>query len=266
MDKKNMFSLEGKIALITGGAHGIGFAIAESYAEAGATVVFNCSSEASLERGLTAYKEKGIDAHGYVCDVTDEEAVKKMIADIEEKIGTVDILVNNAGFGAFGEFYKTDLNNELNLIDLNIKAVHILTKLYLRDFREKNRGYILNTASLAGFCVGPLMSTYYASKAYVLRLTQSIKQELEQENSNVHICALCPGPVDTGFNKRAGVSFSMKPLTSDYVAKYAIRKMFQKKTVIVPGIVCKFSAVASKLLPSGIIGKVCYEIQKNKSK
>ena len=81
MDKKNMFSLEGKIALVTGGAHGIGFAIAESYAEAGATVVFNCSSEASLERGLTAYKEKGIDAHGYVCDVTDEEAVKKMIAD-----------------------------------------------------------------------------------------------------------------------------------------------------------------------------------------
>ena len=83
MDKKNMFSLEGKIALVTGGAHGIGFAIAESYAEAGATVVFNCSSEASLERGLAAYKEKGIDAHGYVCDVTDEEAVKKMIADIE---------------------------------------------------------------------------------------------------------------------------------------------------------------------------------------
>ena len=87
MDKKNMFSLEGKIALVTGGAHGIGFAIAESYAEAGATVVFNCSSEASLERGLAAYKEKGIDAHGYVCDVTDEEAVKKMLADIEEKIG-----------------------------------------------------------------------------------------------------------------------------------------------------------------------------------
>ena len=97
MDKKNMFSLEGKIALVTGGAHGIGFTIAESYAEAGATVVFNCSNEESLKRGLAAYKEKGIDAHGYVCDVTDEEAVKKMIADIEEKIGTVDILVNNAG-------------------------------------------------------------------------------------------------------------------------------------------------------------------------
>ena len=86
MDKKSMFSLEGKIALVTGGAHGIGFAIAESYAEAGATVVFNCSNEESLKRGLAAYKEKGIDAHGYVCDVTDEEAVKKMIADIEEII------------------------------------------------------------------------------------------------------------------------------------------------------------------------------------
>ena len=258
--------MEGKVALVTGASYGIGFAIASAFAEQGATICFNDINQELVDKGLASYAEKGIKAHGYVCDVTDEPAVQAMVATIAKEVGTIDILVNNAGFGAFGEFYKTDLNNELNLIDLNIKAVHILTKLYLRDFREKNRGYILNTASLAGFCVGPLMSTYYASKAYVLRLTQSIKQELEQENSNVHICALCPGPVDTGFNKRAGVSFSMKPLTSDYVAKYAIRKMFQKKTVIVPGIVCKFSAVASKLLPSGIIGKVCYEIQKNKSK
>ena len=106
MDKKNMFSLEGKIALVTGGAHGIGFAIAESYAEAGATVVFNCSSEASLERGLAAYKEKGIDAHGYVCDVTDEEAVKKMIADIEEKIGDGFLQVHRGCLVAIRTFCK----------------------------------------------------------------------------------------------------------------------------------------------------------------
>ena len=257
-----------KTVLITGASRGIGRAIACAFAREGCRLVINCShSEKELLALADELRETcHVDVLTSIGDVSDYTYMEQLFSQSEARFGGIDILVNNAGFGAFGEFYKTDLNNELNLIDLNIKAVHILTKLYLRDLREKNRGYILNTASLAGFCVGPLMSTYYASKAYVLRLTQSIKQELEQENSNVHICALCPGPVDTGFNKRAGVSFSMKPLTSDYVAKYAIRKMFQKKTVIVPGIVCKFSAVASKLLPSGIIGKVCYEIQKNKSK
>ena len=260
----DLFRLNGKVAVITGANTGLGQGFCVAFAEAGATVI-------GIARRSCAETAAKVEAVGgtffeVLTDLSAPDASKTVANACKKLTGRVDILVNNAGFGAFGEFYKTDLNNELNLIDLNIKAVHILTKLYLRDFREKNRGYILNTASLAGFCVGPLMSTYYASKAYVLRLTQSIKQELEQENSNVHICALCPGPVDTGFNKRAGVNFSMKPLTSDYVAKYAIRKMFQKKTVIVPGIVCKFSAVASKLLPSGIIGKVCYEIQKNKSK
>ena len=247
--------------LITGATSGIGRSMAFEFAKRGYRLILVARNQQAL---CTLAKKLNTKVKVLALDLSKPENC--FLLHKKTKGINIDILVNNAGFGAFGEFYKTDLNNELNLIDLNIKAVHILTKLYLRDFREKNRGYILNTASLAGFCVGPLMSTYYASKAYVLRLTQSIKQELEQENSNVHICALCPGPVDTGFNKRAGVNFSMKPLTSDYVAKYAIRKMFQKITVIVPGIVCKFSAVASKLLPSGIIGKVCYEIQKNKSK
>ena len=122
MDKKNMFSLEGKIALVTGGAHGIGFAIAESYAEAGATVVFNCSNEESLKRGLAAYKEKGIDAHGYVCDVTDEEAVKKMIADIEEKIGTVDILVNNAGMIRRIPMHEMSAEEFRKVVDVDLNA------------------------------------------------------------------------------------------------------------------------------------------------
>ena len=250
-------------ALITGATSGIGRSMALEFAKRGYRLILVARNQQAL---CTLAKKLNTKVKVLALDLSKPEncfLLHKKTKGINMKI---DILVNNAGFGAFGEFYKSDLNNELNLIDLNIKAVQILTKLYLRDFRQKNRGYILNTASLAGFCVGPLMATYYASKAYVLRLTQSIKQELEHENSNVHICALCPGPVDTGFNKRAGVSFSMKPLTSDYVAKYAIRKMFQKKTVIVPGIVGKFSAVASKLLPSCITGKVCYEIQKNKSK
>ena len=225
-------------ALITGATSGIGRSMALEFAKRGYRLILVARNQQAL---CTLAKKLNTKVKVLALDLSKPENC--FLLHKKTKGINIDILVNNAGFGAFGEFYKSDLNNELNLIDLNI-----------------------NTASLAGFCVGPLMATYYASKAYVLRLTQSIKQELEHENSNVHICALCPGPVDTGFNKRAGVSFSMKPLTSDYVAKYAIRKMFQKKTVIVPGIVGKFSAVASKLLPSCITGKVCYEIQKNKSK
>ena len=238
-------------ALITGATSGIGRSMAFEFAKRGYRLILVARNQQAL---CTLAKKLNTKVKVLTLDLSKPENCFLLYK--KTKGINIDILVNNAGFGAFGEFYKTDLNNELNLIDLNIKAVQILTKLYLRDFRQRNRGYILNTASLAGFCVGPLMATYYASKAYVLRLTQSIKQELERENSNVHICALCPGPVDTGF----------KPLTSDYVAKYAIRKMFQSRTVIIPGIVCKFSAVASKLLPSCIIGRICYEIQKNKSK
>ena len=128
MDKKNMFSLEGKIALVTGGAHGIGFAIAESYAEAGATVVFNCSNEESLKRGLAAYKEKGIDAHGYVCDVTDEEAVKKMIADIEEKIGTVDIPCKHAGMIRRIPMHEMSAEEFRKVVDVDLNAPFIMAE------------------------------------------------------------------------------------------------------------------------------------------
>lgn len=247
--------------LITGATSGIGRSMAFEFAKRGYRLIL----VARNRQALTELAKK-INTKVKVLALDLSTAENCFLLYKKTKKIDIDIVINNAGFGTFGEFYKTNLNNELNLIDLNIKAVHILTKLYLRDFKQKNRGYILNTASLAGFCVGPLMATYYASKAYVLRLTQSIQQELQYENSNVHICALCPGPVDTGFNKRAGVNFSMKPMSSDCVAKYAIKKMFQHKTVIIPGTVCKLSAVASKMLPSNITGRVCYEIQKGKSK
>ena len=107
----------------------------------------------------------------------------------------IDILINNAGFGVFGGFDETDIHKELNMIDVNVKAVHILTKLFLKNFKEKDKGYILNVASSAAFEPGPLMAAYYASKSYVLRLSQSIYEELRRDKSHVHISCLCPGPV-----------------------------------------------------------------------
>lgn len=247
--------------LITGASSGIGRAMAVEFAKKGCRLILVSRDKKELSRLASSLNTK---VKVFALDLSKPKNC--FLLHKRTKGINIDILINNAGFGAYGEFCDSDLKNELNMIDLNVKAVHILTKLYLRDFREKNRGYIMNTASLAAFGIGPLMASYYAGKAYVLKLTEAVACELSKENSNVHICALCPGPVDTLFNKRAGVSFAMKPLTSTYTAKYAIRKMFSGKTVIIPGIMGKLSALSSRFAPDRIIADVCYEIQKNKSR
>lgn len=176
----------------------------------------------------------------------------------------IDILINNAGFGTFGEFIKTSLEKELDMINVNIKAVHILTKLFLQDMKNKNKGYILNVSSISAFLPGPLMATYYSTKSYIFRLTESIYEELQKSKSNVTICALCPGPVSTEFNDIANVEFSIKSLSSRYVAKYAIDNMFRKKLIIIPGFINKLFRVFSKILPDKLLMKISYKIQKRR--
>ena len=151
------------------------------------------------------------------------------------------------------------------MIDVNIRAVHILTKLFVKDFKRKNRGYILNVSSSAGFLPGPLMSTYYASKAYVLWLSQAIWKELRVEKSGVHISALCPGPVPTEFNKTARVrNISGKGLPSSYVAEYAIKQMFRKKRVIVPGLGMRAALRIQRFMPMRLLLTFCYLRMKRK--
>ena len=176
----------------------------------------------------------------------------------------VDILINNAGFGVFGEFSETSLDKELDLIDTNIKGVHILTKLFLNDFTKLNRGYILNVASSAAFQAGPLMATYYASKAYVLRLSEAIYEELRQIKSNIGISVLCPGPVDTEFNKVAKVNFAVKAMDSRSVAEYAIKQMFKKQLLIIPGAKMKLCYYGMKFVPKKVLLRVDYKIQTKK--
>ena len=176
----------------------------------------------------------------------------------------IEVLVNNAGFGVHGLVTDTDLEKDLDLIDLNITAVHMLTKLFLKDMKERNLGYILNVSSIAGFLAGPLMAEYYASKNFVLSYTKAIYTELKKEGSEVHISCLCPGPTKTNFNKVAKVEFKTKSYNAEYVAEYGINKMFEEKLVIVPGLRMKFVHLASKIFPSSITSKVAYEIQKRK--
>ena len=177
----------------------------------------------------------------------------------------IDILINNAGFGLFGEFAESNIDKELDMIDLNIKGVHTLTKLFLKDFKKRDKGYILNVASSAGFMPGPLMATYYASKSYVVNLSEAIYEELKKEGSNVSISVLCPGPVDTEFNRVANVSFAIKGQNSMDVAKYAIKKLFNEKLIIVPGFKMKVAVFLTRFIPRKILLKIVYKIQRNKN-
>ena len=184
--------------------------------------------------------------------------------ELANKVKDIDILINNAGFGDCGKFSETDLNKDISMIKTNVIAYHILTKLYLKEMKKKNSGKILNVASIAGFMPGPLMATYYATKNYIVRLSEAIREELKKEKSKVQISILCPGPVETNFNKVANVKFSLREANSMQVAKYAIKKLEKGKFYIVPGIDVKLARFGAKIAPSNFVAKITYKVQKRK--
>ena len=242
-------------ALITGASSGIGRDMAVILAQQGYDLILVARRLDLLEK---LKEELPVDVQVIALDLGKEEACKALYETVRNE--SIEVLINNAGFGLIGAFDRTDLETELQMIDINIKAVHILTKLFLVDFKKRNRGYILNVSSSAGFLPGPLMSTYYASKAYVLWISQAVWEELRQENSNVHISALCPGPIPTEFNKKAQVqNISGKGLSSEYVASYAIRQMFRKKRVIVPGFGMKIAHQIQRIAPMRALLIFCYK-------
>ena len=152
------------------------------------------------------------------------------------------------------------------MINLNIKAVDILTKLFLQDFVKKNEGHILNVASSAGFLAGPRLNTYYATKNYVLKFTLAIYEELRQTKSNVKISCLCPGPVATEFNKVAGGKFNIEEEHSARVAKYAIDKTLKNKLIIIPGFTIRLGVFLNRFLPTKLSLRIVYHIQERKVK
>lgn len=150
------------------------------------------------------------------------------------------------------------------MINVNITAVHMLMKLFLREFRERDRGIILNVASSAAYLTGPLMAAYYASKSYVLKLSAAVAEELRREGSRVKITVLCPGPVDTEFNNRAGVSFSMKPISAEYAAECGIKAALSGKLIAIPGLMIKLGSYGAKMLPHSLVARVTYKMQERK--
>lgn len=248
-----------KTALVTGASGGIGRDIAIKLHSLGYRLILVARGEEKLNE-LNAML--GGDNEIIPLDLSQRENAVALYERVKGE--NIEVLINNAGFGVFGRFTQTNIDNELNMLSLNIDALHILMKLFLKDFKQKDKGYILNVASSAAFLPGPLLSSYYASKAYVLRLSLAVIEELRREKSKVKISVLCPGPVKTGFDERAGVSFSLKGLDSKYVAEYAINKMFKGKKVIVPSLSIKVGTFFTRLLPNFILVRIAYNIQHKK--
>lgn len=248
--------------LITGASSGIGRDMARILAK----LNYNLILVARNEDGLTKIKNEletennKINITIYPMDLNIKENCYKLY----ENEKNIDVLINNAGFGLFGEFAETDLEKEITMINTNITAVQILTKLYLKDMIKKDKGNILNVASIAGFMPGPLMATYYATKNYVVALTRAVRKELKKKKSNVKISLLCPGPVDTNFNKVANVKFKIPGLSSEKVAQYAIDKMLKNKFMILPGTLIKIGKAFSEITPDIIKEEVAYHAQKER--
>ncbi len=246
-------------ALITGASSGIGKCMAYELAKRGIDLILVARDEEALNKIKNDVRVK---TQVIALDLQVSKNVFKLYDKVQNE--NIDILINNAGFGLFGLFSETDLDRELEMIDLNIKAYHILTKLFLKDFIKKDSGYILNVCSSAGFMAGPRLSTYYATKNYVTKLSMAINEELRERKSKVSISALCPGPVNTNFNKVAHGEFSIKEASPEKVAKYAIDKMFKKKMIIVPTLRMKLAVFGVRLIPYRLQLIIAYHIQGKK--
>ena len=195
MEIKDRFSLENKVALVTGAAYGIGFAIAEAFAQAGAKIAFNCRSREHMETALKNYADKGIDAKGYICDVTDEEQVREMVADISEKMGEIDILVNNAGIIRRIPMLEMDVEEFRKVVDIDLNSAFIMSKAVLPGMIKRRKGKIINICSMMSELGRETVSAYAAAKGGLKMLTRNIASEYGAYN--IQCNGIGPGYIAT---------------------------------------------------------------------
>lgn len=252
--------MQKETALVTGASSGIGREIAIQLSKRGYDLILVARRKERLEEIAQAITTNCQIITGDLSNLDETRALYDKTKD-----QNITVLINSAGYGLLGDMATTDIDRELNMINLNITALHLLTKLFLRDFMKKNKGHILNVSSSAGLMpAGPYMATYYATKAYVTSLTHAINQELKDQNSKVIVSALCPGPVDTEFNAVAGVSFGLPSITAEACARYGIRHLFRGQAIIVPGFTMKAATTLAKIVPRNIVVKVAGHQQKKK--
>ncbi|MEG0736986.1 MAG: gluconate 5-dehydrogenase [Longicatena sp.] len=191
----NSFLLNGKVALVTGGSYGIGFSLATGFAKAGATIVFNDINQDLVNKGLQAYEEAGIQAHGYVCDVTVEEQVQAMISQIEQEVGSVDILVNNAGIISRTPMHEMSVTDFRKVIDVDLNAPFIVAKACIPSMLKKGHGKIINICSMMSELGRETVSAYAAAKGGLKMLTKNIAAEYGSHN--IQCNGIGPGYIET---------------------------------------------------------------------
>lgn len=250
-----------KTVLITGASSGIGMEFAKIFARTGYELVLTARREDRLEQ---LKKEVNVPCQIIVADLSEVSECYRLCEQLKDI--KVDVFINNAGFGTCGRFGETDLEREISMLHVNVRAMHILLKSILLKMKKQGNGRILNVASSAGLMpAGPYMATYYATKSYVVSLTKAVALELKQEHSNIYVGALCPGPVETEFNAQADVVFSLRGISPKICVRKAIDGMRKRKVIIVPSAKMKLCVVGQKLLPDSLLLKLIARQQKKKT-
>lgn len=257
-----------KTALITGASSGLGREFADILAEEGYDVVLVSRSKDKLEEHAKAIeKYYGVNAYVIAADLSKRDAARYIYEFTKHNDIQVDILINNAGFGDYGHFIDSDWDRQENMINVNITSLAHLCHLYGKDMANRGFGRIMNVASVAGFMPGPMMANYYATKNYVLSLSEALAVELRKEG--VTVTALCPGPTETNFEENANAKSSglfegMYVMDARTVAEYGYGKMLAGKVVAVPGITNKALVAGAKHAPKGLVRNLVYLIQKGR--
>ena len=254
----------GKTALVTGASSGIGYELAHFFAEDGYHVVLVARSGEKLIRLAGELKEKyGIHVTVLVKDLSLPLSPAEIFIELQQKSVHIDVLVNNAGFGNYGFFSETNLNDELEMIQVNVTSLVHLTKLFLGEMLKKGGGKILNVASTAAFQPGPLMAVYYATKSFVLSFSEALSEELR--GAAVTVTCLCPGATQTEFQKRAGLSgirlFRAGILTAREAAEAGYRGLMKNKRIVIPGFLSGLFAFMVRLGPRPLVTRIVKFVQ-----
>ncbi|MET4655984.1 MULTISPECIES: SDR family oxidoreductase [unclassified Exiguobacterium] len=253
-----------KTVLITGASGGIGKELADRFAQDGYNMVLVARNEAKILELATDYQmTHGVDVTVIAKDVATPGVPQEIFNELQQKKIHVDYLINNAGFGLYGAFLETDLEQEMNMIEVNIKAVTVMTKLFLPGMVQRNRGGVMNVSSMVGFFPGPLMSVYHATKSYVLSFTEALENEVS--GTNVTVTALCPGLTATGFVDRAGMGKSNmlqgKVMEAGRVAEIGYRGFLKGQTLIIPGTQNRIISFIPRLLPRKRLTRMIRKMQ-----